>query len=229
MKSTRYRHNRDAAGLAIPAASAARATTARATTASGTATSKAVRRLQGISVLLLLLAAGGPARAHELQESRATLVQRDSTFVAMTLYIDLPAAMHRALAPTRPFAAFAAEQASLPPNAFKAALQQTAGRMQSEMRVTTAKGTALTFERWTWPDATRVQAAWRERLMEAVVAPGEHAHAQPLEVRAELHSAQPISALRIKFAPAVGRVMVVSYRPRQVWVGARSLSPDIRF
>lgn len=65
------------------------------------------------------------------------------------------------------------------------------------MRVTTANGTALPFKRWTWWDATRLQAALRERLMEAVVAPGEHAHAQPLQVRAELHSAQPVPALRV--------------------------------
>lgn len=123
----------------------------------------------------------------------------------------------------------AAEQAQLPPGAFKAVLLQAAGRLQAEMRVTTAKGTALAFERWTWPDATRVQAALRERLMEAVVAPGEHAHSQPLEVRAGLHSAQPVPALRVKFAPALGRVLVVSYRPRQVWFDARRLSPGINF
>ena len=200
----------------------------RAGTATFTAAGKAARWLQGFGVLLLL-AAGSPACAHELEESRATLVQREANFVAMTLYVDLPGALHRTIAPGRPFTDFAAEQTHLPPGAFKAVLLQAAGRLQAEMRVTTAKGTALAFERWTWPDATRVQAALRERLMEAVVAPGEPAHAQPMEVRAALHSAQPITALRVKFAPALGRVLVVSYRPCQVWVDARSLSPALTF
>lgn len=79
--------------------------------------------------------------------------------------------------PGRLFTDFAAEQANLPPGAFKAVLMRAAGRMQAEMRVTTAGGTARAVERWTWPDTTWLQAALRERLMAVVVAPGEHAHA----------------------------------------------------
>ena len=180
-------------------------------------------------LVLPLLAACGSAGAHELQENRATLAQREPAFVAMTLYIDLPEAMHRSLAPGRPFAEFAAAQANLAPDAFKAVLLQAATRMQSQTRVTTAKGQLLAFERWAWPDAARVQAALRERLMEAVVAPGQHSHNAPLEVHAELRSVQPISALRVQFTPALGRVMVVSYRPRQMWVDAGSLSPAVTF
>ena len=223
MQPSQLCRRQPAAGIALPAGSAY-----QAGTASCTAAGKAARWLQGFGACLLL-AAGSPACAHELEESRATLVQREANFVAMTLYIDLPTVLHRTIAPGRPFTDFAAEQTQLPPGAFKAVLLQAAGRLQAEMRVTTAKGTALAFDRWTWPDATRVQAALRERLMEAVVAPGEHAHAQPLEVRAELHSAQPVTALRVKFAPALGRVLIVSYRPRQVWVDARRQSPGITF
>ena len=182
-----------------------------------------------VGLVLPLLAAFGSAGAHELVENRATLVQRETTFVAMTLYIDLPEALHRSLAPARPFAEFAAAQASLAPEAFKAVLRQAAQRMQQQTRVTPATGPALAFERWEWPEPARVQAALRERLMEAVVAPGAHSHALPLEVRAELHSVLPIASLRVQFAPALGRVMVVSYRPRQVWVDARSQSPAITF
>ncbi len=223
MKPSQLCRRPPAAGIALPPRSAS-----RAGAASCTAAGRAARWLQGFGVCLLL-AAGSPACAHELQDSRATLVQREANFVAMTLYIDLPTVLHRTIAPGRTFTDFAAEQTQLSLGAFRAVLLQAVGRLQAEMRVTTAKGTALAFERWTWPDATRVQAALRERLMEAVVAPGEHAHAQPLEVRAELHSALPVPALRVKFAPALGRVLVVSYRPRQVWVDARRLSPDITF
>ena len=180
-------------------------------------------------LMLPLLAACGSAGAHELQENRATLVQREASFVAMTLYIDLPEALHRSLAPGRPFAEFAAAQASLAPDAFKAVFFQATTRIQSQTRVTTAKGQSLAFERWAWPEAPLVQATLRERLMEAVVARGHPSHSVALEVHAELRSAQPILALRVQFAPALGRVMVVSYRPRQVSVDAGSLSPAITF
>jgi hypothetical protein len=179
--------------------------------------------------LLPLLTACGSAGAHELQENRATLVQREAGFVAMTLYIDMPEALHRSLAPQRPFAEFAAAQASLAPDAFKAVLLRATTGMQSQMRAMAARGQPLAFERWVWPDAPLVQAALRERLMEAVVARGQHLHTVPSEVRAELHSVQPLSSLRVQFTPALGRVMVVSYRPRQVWVEAGSPSPAVAF
>lgn len=178
---------------------------------------------------LLAVAACSAAAAHELQENRATLVQRDAGFVTVTLYIDLPAALHRTLAPQRSFEEFALTHANLPPAAFKAKWVEATGRMQAQTRVTTAKRPALAFEQWAWPDAARVQAALLERLMDAVVARGSHPHVAPWEVHAELHSTLPITALRVQFAPALGRVMVVSYRPRQVWVDMNSMSSAITF
>ncbi len=182
-----------------------------------------------VAAALLGIAACSAVAAHELQENRATLVQRDASFVTITLHIDLPAALHRAVAPQRSFEEFALAHANLPPAAFKAVLAQAVSRMQADMRVTAAKGTALAFEQWAWPDAARVQAALLERLMESVVARGGHSHVAPSEVHAELHATSPITALRVQFAPALGRVMVVSYRPRQMWVDASSVSSAIVF
>ena len=182
-----------------------------------------------LGAALLMLAACGPLRAHELLENRATLVQREATFVSMTLYIDLPEALHRAIAPKRSFEAFAVAHANLPLDAFNAVLMPTISRMQSETHVTTGKDQVIAVGRWAWPEPARVQASLRERLMAAVVAPGDHAHAAPLEVRAELRSGKPITSLRVRFAAALGRVMVVSYRPQQVWVEPRSPSPNITF
>ena len=182
-----------------------------------------------LALALLAVFACRPVAAHELQENRATLVQREANFVSMTLYIDLPEALHRALAPERSFGAFALAQANLPPDAFRAVMRQAVGRMQSEMRVTALAGRPISVERWVWPEPERVQALLRERLMEAVVAPGDHTHTAPLEVRAELYSVMPITSLRVQFAAALGRVMVVSYRPKQVWVESSSPSPVITF
>ena len=178
---------------------------------------------------LLAIAACGSAGAHELQENRATLVQREANFVAMTLYIDLPAVLHHALAPQRSFAEFAVAHANMPPDAFKAVLTRVATRMQSETQATTTKGRTLAFAHWAWPDAPRVQEALRDRLMETVVAPTDPTHTAPLDVHAELHSDLPITALRVQFAPVLGRMMVVSYRPKQVWADSHRPSPAITF
>ena len=193
-------------------------------------------------LMLLAIAACGSAGAHELQENRATLVQREANFVAMTLYIDLPAVLHHALAPQRSFAEFAVAHANMPPDAFKAVLTRVATRMQSETQATTTKGRTLAFAHlarpsartlafahWAWPDAPRVQEALRDRLMETVVAPTDPTHTAPLDVHAELHSDLPITALRVQFAPVLGRMMVVSYRPKQVWADSHRPSPAITF
>lgn len=169
------------------------------------------------------------AGAHELQENRATLVQRDNTLVAMTLYLDCPQALHRSLAPQSTFVAFAAAHANLPPDAFKTVWLRAQSRLQTEIRATRPSGQALVFQRWAWPEPAQVQTTLRERLMEAMVAPGEHSHVPPLEVRAELVTAQALTALRMEFPSALGRVLVMSYRPKQVWVESQKASPDITF
>ena len=193
-------------------------------------TPKAPRTFRLVPRLVLLaIAACGSAGAHELQENRATLVQREANFVTMTLYVDLPAVLHHELSPQRSFAEFAVAHANMPPDAFKAALMRVTTRMQSETQATTTKGRTLAFAHWAWPDAPRVQEALRDRLMEIVVAPGDPTHTAPLDVRAELHSDLPITALRVRFAPVLGRVMVVSYRPKQVWADSRRPSPAITF
>ena len=173
--------------------------------------------------------AWGTVSAHELQENRATLVQRENTLVTMTLYVDLPQALYQSLAPQVSFVEFAAAHANLPPDVFKSVLLRAQSRLQTEIRATRPSGQALTFQRWAWPEPTQVQAALRERLMEAMVAPGEHSHVPPLEVRAELHAAQPMPALRMEFPPVFGRVLVMSYRPKQVWAEPQKGSPEISF
>lgn len=177
----------------------------------------------------LVLCACACANAHDLQENRATLVQRDSHLVSMTLYIAMPEAMHRVLAPERPFQEFALAYANLPLVAFKSALLQITSHMQSQTRASTAGGRQQGFERWVWPEPQQIQTALRERLMEAVVAPGKHSQAAPLEVRAQLHAVRPIRALRVQFPAALGRVTVVSYRPKQIFAEPQQLSPIVLF
>ena len=82
---------------------------------------------------------------------------------------------------------------------------------------------------WRWPDADRVQAMLRERAMQAVVAPGDHAHAAPVEIHAEFTSTDDIGSLAIRLPEELQRVLVVSYRPSQRWVEANKRSTEIGF
>lgn len=192
-------------------------------------TSLHFRSLFAGSLALLMSTAWGTAGAHELQENRATLVQRENSLVTMTLYVDLPQVLYRSMALQGSFVEFAAAHANLPPEVFKSVLLRAVNRLQAETRAMRTTGQLLTFQQWAWPDAVRVQAALRERLMEAIAAPGEHPHTVPLEVHAEVHATQPISSLQLEFSPAFGRVMVVFYRPKQVWAEPQKLSPKITF
>ena len=164
-----------------------------------------------------------------VQFAQAALVQRDNTLVAMTLYLDLPGVLHRSLAPKGAFIEFATAHVNLPPDVFKTVWLRVQSRLQSEIRAARPSGQALTFQRWTWPEPAQVQSALRERLMEAMVAPGEHPHTAPLEVRAELVAAQPVTALHIEFPPVFQPVLVMSYRPKQVWTEPKKVSAEITF
>ncbi len=183
----------------------------------------------GLLCVLLTMAGVGTAGAHGLAENRATFVLRDQNHVSVTLFITFSEALHRVLAPERSFQEFVLAHAAMPPEAFEAALIEAQNRFQAETQAETADGHRLLFERWTWPDPATVQLALRERAMQALVAPADHAHEAALEVRAECQAAKAIHSVRATFPAAFARVLVVSYRPKQVRVEPLRASPEITF
>ena len=183
----------------------------------------------GLLCVLLTMTGAGSAGAHALAENRATFVLRDQNHVSLTLFITFSEALHRALAPERSFQEFVLAHAAMSPEAFTAALLEVQNRFQAETQVETADGHRLFFERWIWPDPATVQLALRERALQALVAPSDHAHEATLEVRAECQAVKAIHSVRAKFPGAFARVLVVSYQPRQVWVEPLRASPEITF
>jgi hypothetical protein len=183
----------------------------------------------GLLCMLLTMTGVGSAGAHGLAENRATLVLRDQNHVSVTLFITFSEALHRVLAPERSLQEFVLTYAAMPPETFKAALRKAQSQFQAETRAETADGHQLLFERWTWPEPAAVQQALRERAMQALVAPDDHAHEAALEVRAECQAANAIHSVRATFPPAFARVLVVSYQPKQVWVEPQRASPEITF
>ena len=178
---------------------------------------------------LLALAVCTFTNAHELQDNRATLVQRDARHVSLQLYVSLPQVMHRVLAPQRPFSEFVMAMAAATPAEFANAALAVKKQVEQELRVVDDKGVAIVLSNWTWPKEPQLQAALRDRAMALTVAPTEHAHDSPLEVRAELRHSQPITTLRVQFPAALKKVMLVYYRPKQVWVEPAQASPLVSF
>jgi hypothetical protein len=177
----------------------------------------------------LLLVAAPHAGAHELQDNRATLVLRDGTHLSLTLYIAYPEALHQVLAPQRPFMAFLLVYSSMKPEELQRALLRAQARFQSATRVYAAPGSEVALTNWIWPDAKQVQTILQQRVMQAMVDPAGHSHEAPVEVRADALARQEINAVQVQFPEEFQKVLVVAFRPSQLWVEGKALSPAIRF
>jgi hypothetical protein len=185
----------------------------------------------GALAVMALACLGSAAAAHELTEARATLVRRDANHVALTLTVDCAEVMHHILAPEAPPQAFVMMLSALAPEAFQASFKTAQAAVQAEVQAqSVGSGERLNFVHWVWPEASAVQQSVRERVMQSLVnAKGDHAHDAPQQIRAEAQAAKPITALRVRFPAALGRVLVVSYSPKQAWAEPKSASTEIGF
>ena len=172
--------------------------------------------------------------AHELPENRATVVLRDKTHVTVTLFINYAEALHAALSPQRPFAAFLMTCSSMKPEDLSKELVRAQTKFQSSTRLYLAgphgsAGTEVKLTNWLWPDAKQVQAMLQRQIMQAMVDPAAHAHEAPLEIHADGNAPREIVSLLMQFPTEFQRVLTVSYRPNQVWTERGMISPEIRF
>ena len=184
---------------------------------------------QRILCILAFWWCGTHAVAHELQANRLTLVLREGTHVSLTFRLDFTDVLHRALAPQRTVQEFVLQYAAMPPHAFQSDLLRAQRQFQAATGLATAAGKVATLTHWTWPDAEQVQAALRERAMQTVVAPGAHPHTTPVEVVAEATVAQAISAVTVRLPKEFQPVLLVSYRPQQVWMAPQARSTTVKF
>lgn len=179
-----------------------------------------------IGIALLICAT---LSAHELSENRATLVLRDKTHVSVTLYVSYPEALHLALAPKQPFQEFLLTYSSISQNEFQKELLRAQSKFQAGVKMYALSGDELTLSNWIWPDARQVQALLQQRVMQAIADPGGHTHEPPAEIHADGNAKAEVMSLRAKFPPEFQRVLVVSYRPNQLWVEPGGVSSGIRF
>ena len=153
------------------------------------------------AVVALLLTSW--SSAHELSENRATMVLRDQNHVAITLYLNYAEVLHRTLAPEQRFSEFVLAFAALPPEQCAAQLRTVQARFQAQIKVLPHPVTDATLQSWEWPAATRVQALLRDRAMQLLTAPNEHAHETPVEVRVSLKSIGRMSSVSAMIGPPV--------------------------
>jgi hypothetical protein len=182
------------------------------------------------SLALALLLGAGQLPAHELDANRATLILREPGLVSLALFVDYPLLLQRILAPQETPEQFLLTASAMPPDKFREALGKAQQQLQSGTQLLVSGGRAEHFTRWNWPDAPRVQALLRERVMQQLTAPAAHPAESTLEVQAEVMLKPSPTSLRLQIAPAFGRVLVVWYRPDQQWVepGAASLVMPFR-
>jgi len=179
------------------------------------------------ALVMMLVATQTPA--HEIQENRATLVLRDDTHIAMTLFVAYIEALHVVLAPQRSASEFLVMYSAMNPESLQKELVRAEIRLQSGTKLCLANGTPVPLSNWIWPDVRQVQAMMQQYIMQAMVDPAGHAHFEPLEVHADGNSREAITAVNIQFPQELRRVLVVSYRPSQVWVEPNLSSSAIKF
>jgi hypothetical protein len=169
------------------------------------------------------------AAAHELQDNRATLVLRDRTHLSVTVYISYSEVLHKALAPQRPFQEFLLTYSAMDVELLEKELRRAQARFQIATRLRLFPDGETELTNWIWPDVEQVQSLLQQRVMQAVVDANGHFHEAPMEVHADANAGADISGVQVQFPEEFGRVLVVAYRPNQVWVERKSLSPVIRF
>jgi hypothetical protein len=175
------------------------------------------------------LLSASTAHGHDLPENRATLVLRDQTHVALTLYIDYVETLHQALAPQKSAHEFLLISAALSPEAFQLQVQRAHAKLQSETRATLNGSGAAKITGWVWPDPAKIKVKIQQQVMAAMVGDRSHTHEAPIEIRANITDKSPINEATIQFPKEFGKMLIVWYRPKQIWVTPQQPSATMKF
>jgi hypothetical protein len=184
-----------------------------------------------LPVIALLGSMAQSAAAHELQDNRATLVLRDRQHLALTLFVDYPKVLHQVLSPQSSLQEFVMLHSAMKPQELQAQLLVAQRKLQVDTKVVLGTGRTVVLTQWVWPDMAGVQKLLQQRAMQAIVAPKDHAHMVPMEIRAEAKSsnASDFRSVTLQLPAALQQVLVVSYQPKQVWLKPNATPPVISF
>lgn len=185
-----------------------------------------MRCLKLISLAVILTLSAG---AHELQSNRATLVLRDGTHVSVTLFIDYADALHLALAPESSLQEFLGVYSAMEAEAFERQAQRAQAKFEAATRLYVSRDVPIALTKWSWPEPKQVQRSLQVRLMQSLVDPHGAAHQEPFEIHADAVATRDIESVQVQFPDEFRMVLVVAFRPSQLWVEPKHLSPAIKF
>lgn len=169
------------------------------------------------------------ASAHDLADNRAQLVLRDKKHLAVTLYIAYPDALQLALAPQLPPQEFLVMYASMKIEDLQKELSRAQSKFQAGTHIYIGPGQELQLTNWIWPEVNQVHTLLQQRVMQAVVDPKNFGHDPPLEIHADGIAPREIVSVQVQFPEAFQKVLVVAFRPTQLWTEPKSMSPAITF
>jgi hypothetical protein len=167
--------------------------------------------------------------AHELPENRLTLIMREANHITMTFYIDYIDALHNMLSPNASEQDFLLHYSTMALPALQKELQRAQAKFEAGTKINLDAGKVAPISNWLWPATERVQTLLQEKVMQALVDPAAHTHATSVEVRAEIKTNANIDALQLQLPAEFQPVTVVSYRPSQVVIKAKTPAPWIKF
>jgi|APCry1669188879_1035177.scaffolds.fasta_scaffold02401_3 hypothetical protein len=180
-------------------------------------------------VALVAWAWASCAYGHELPDNRATIILREDRHVSVTIYLNWPEALRRTLSPARSLAEFVLVYSAMDSGHLKSALDRAELELGKAIQVTDNHGRKALVEKWAWPTDMETQAELRNLAAQLLIAPTQPPHDDPVEVRGDLVMTQRLDSVRVKFPREFDRVLVVSYRPSQVWVEKDRGPTEIHF
>ncbi len=177
-----------------------------------------------------LLAALAPiAAAHDLADNRAQLVLRDKTHLTVTFYIAYPDALQLALSPKRSPQEFLVTYSAMRVEDLQKELLRAQAKFQAGTHIYIGPGQELVLTNWVRPQASQVRTLLQQRLMQALVDPKNYGHDTPLEMHAEGIAPREVTSVQVQFPEEFQKVLVVAFRPTQLWTEPKSISPSIKF
>ena len=180
-------------------------------------------------VAALLCLFGAASSAHEMPDNRLTLVLRDETHLSLNYFVDYTEALHQALAPKRTLPGFLLVYLAMKQSDFEAALTKAHAQLTVGTQLVLLTGETLPIRNWQLPAAARVRTLLQDRTMRMLTGGDDHAHPAAYEIRAEATSSRPIGSVSVRLPAEFGKVLVISYQPRQAWVEPRATPVAIRF
>lgn len=170
-----------------------------------------------------------PCMAHELKENRASLILRNETTLFVTLYLDMPDALHKALAPERDAFEFMGYMSSLNNEDFSKQWLLAIRKLENGIHINAGSGESFKVTGINWGEPHTAQKLFQETIMRSVVEKNRHLHSEPYEVKFQINAKSPITSLNIEMPAALRPLTIVTNRIRQSRLGFVGSSAKINF